>query len=174
MLRVAWRTFSQPGAGSARTCAVSSRVGAQPGMPRSKVTGGSASTTISSEIGSGSRPSASRNQALSTPLPLGCPTAQPTCSGWKRMSKRCSIGAARRTSSGASACETHSSGGGITGSSAVVRTSSPSRPRSPYVASAVSRASSPCRRSAAAVATLPPSRRTSTLTVAGPGTEADR
>ena len=33
MLRVACRTLSQPGAGLARTCAVSSRVGAQPGRP---------------------------------------------------------------------------------------------------------------------------------------------
>jgi hypothetical protein len=77
MFRVACRTLSQPGAGRARTWAVSSSVGAQPNIPRSKVTGGSASTTISNEIGSGSRPSTRRNHALSTPLPLGSPTAQP-------------------------------------------------------------------------------------------------
>ena len=112
MLRVSWRTLSQPGAGFARTCAVSSSVGAQPGMSRSKVTGGRASTTISSEIGSGSRPSTSRNHALSTPRPLGCPTAQPTWSGWKRMSKRSISGAIRRTSSGAIVFGTHCSSGG--------------------------------------------------------------
>ncbi len=51
---------------------MSSSVGAQPGMPRSKVTGGRASTIISNEIASGSRPSASLNQAWMIPLPLGC------------------------------------------------------------------------------------------------------
>ncbi len=115
-LRVACRTLSQPGAGLARTCAVSSRVGAQPSRPRSNVTGGSASTTISNEIGSGSRSSMRRNQALSSPRPLGAPTAQPMWSGWKRMSKRSISGAILRSSGGAIVFGTHSSGGGIAGS----------------------------------------------------------
>ena len=173
-LRVSCRTLSQPGAGSARTCAVSSSVGAQPIIPSSKVTGGSASSTISSEIGSGSRPSTSRNHALSTPFPLGLPTAQPTWSGWKSISKRSISGANARTSAGAIEFGTHSSRGGRCGSTAVVRTSSPSRPRSPTVASAVIRVTPSWLRSTAAVARLPPSRRTSMLTVAGPGVEAER
>ena len=69
MFRVAWRTITQPGAGLARTCAVSSRVGAQPGRPRSKVTGGRASTTSSSATGSSGRSSASLNQPWMMPLP---------------------------------------------------------------------------------------------------------
>ena len=98
-----WRggPSASPGAGLARTWAVSSRVGAQPIIPRSKVTGGSASTTISSSIGSGSRPSTSRNHAAISPRPLGRPTDQPAWSGWKRMSKRPIIGAIIKTSSGA-------------------------------------------------------------------------
>jgi hypothetical protein len=90
------------------------------------------------------------------------------------MSNRSISGAIARSSAGAIVFGTHWSGGGSAGSSAVVDTSSPSRPRSPYVASTAIRASSPWRSSAAAVAMLPPSRRTSTLTVAGPGVEAER
>ncbi len=47
---------SQPGAGRARTCTVSSTVGAQPGTPRAKVTGGRASLRQTRASGSGCRP----------------------------------------------------------------------------------------------------------------------
>ncbi len=70
----------------------------------------------------------------------------------------------------------HSSGGGIVGSVARVRTSgarAANRARSPQVARAVIRVVPSWTSSTAAVATEPPSRRTSTATVAGPGVEAE-
>ena len=69
-----------------------------------------------------------------------------------------------------------SSGGGSSGSAAVVRTSgarSANRARSPQVASAVIREVPSWTTPTAAVATDPPSRRTSTETVAGPGVDAE-
>jgi IMP cyclohydrolase len=68
----------------------------------------------------------------------------------------------------------HSSTGGRSGSVAVVPTSSASRPRSPYVASAVIRVSPSWVRSAAQVDTLLPSRSERVTIVAGPGFEAER
>ena len=55
--RARWTQRSQPGAGTPRSSTVSSIVGTQPAMPRSNVTGGSASATQSSCSGSGCRPS---------------------------------------------------------------------------------------------------------------------
>ena len=108
------------------------------------------------------------------PLPLGAPIAHPTQAGSKRMSKRSSSGAIRRTSSGARDAGTHSSIGGRLGSSAVVPTSDGIARRSPYVARAVIRVAPSWPSSAATVATEPPSRSTRVETCAGPGREAER
>ena len=142
--------------------------------PRSKVTGGSASSTISSDTGSGSRPSAIRNHADRCPTPRGSPRTQPVCSTGKRISKRRIIGASSSTKSGTSSGPVQSSGAGSSGGVAVVRTSPSKRSRSAYVASRVRRVCPSWDRSAATVAIRPPSRRTSTATSAGPAVPAER
>ena len=171
-------TASHPGAGRARRCTDSSRVGVQPSMPRSKVTGGSASTASSSMSGSGSRPSAIRSQPCSSPRPDGSPSAQPTHAGSSRRSRRSSRLACSMKSGGAIALDTHWSGGGMSGGVAVVRTSSGSSPRSPYVASARTRSTSTPSCSWTSVTwpvdMLRPRRRTSVRSVAGPGRDAER
>lgn len=105
-------------------CVVSSTVGVQPLSPSSNEVGGSASTVSSSESGSASRPSASPNQPRISPLPDGCPTAQPIVAGSSLMSSRSVMAELPGIGAGPSLGPRQCSRGGMAGAFAVVRISS--------------------------------------------------
>ena len=75
---------------------------------------------VSSMIGSGSRPSGSRNQPCVTSSPDGSPRAQPVVAGSRRRSTRSMNGPAALKLFGIAALEMHSSGGGRSGITAVL------------------------------------------------------
>ena len=108
----------------------------------------------------------------------GSPPPQPACAGSRRRSKRPSIGTKSLTAWGASAEGKHSSIGGRTSGSAKTSSGPPeraaNRSRSPQVTVALIRVTPSWLSSTWAVATDPPSRRTTTLTSPGPGAAADR
>ena len=97
---------SHPGAGRARTWAVSSSVGVQATGSRAlNVVGGKASTASSSPTCRSARSSRSRNHPRTSGSPLGAPVAKPASSGWRRRSTR-SMNGGGNLSAGSTATRT--------------------------------------------------------------------